>query len=89
VRRAADNNNQNDQVRRAADNNNQNDQVRRAAKQNAKLFGNQGQDAANRQRDDAKEFREKDNKDGRDKNADRSKVEAAHDDSDHEVAAKI
>jgi len=80
VRRAA---NQND------NNNNQNDQVRRAANQNAKLFGYQGQDPVNRQRDDAKEFREKDNKGGREKNADRSKVEPAHDDSDYEITAKI
>jgi len=62
--------------------------VRRAANQNARLFGNQGQDSANRQRDDAKEFREKDNKDGREKNADR-RVDQAHDDVDTDIAAKI
>jgi len=64
--------------------------VRRAADQNARLFGSKAQPTGDRQRDDAREFREKDNKDGREKNADRKVDQAAHqDESDTDITAKV
>jgi len=64
--------------------------VKRAADQNARLFGSKSQATGDRQRDDAREFREKDKDGNEKKNADRKVDQAAHQaESDTDIAAKI